>query len=324
MQRGADRRLRSLTDADYLLGVSDLTRQGDLRYVVNGSPFLDPAHDVPKLVALPPLLDAADRVDRDDDDLAAIKDLLDAGSGSLGGARPKASVRGDDGQLLIAKFPHRGDAWDVMAWENTALDLAEAAGLTVPGHRLVSLGGRSVLLLDRFDRMADQRRAGYLSAMSLLGARDGDERDYLDMADALTEHGAAVTTDLTELYRRVVMSVAVHNTDDHLRNHGLLRAPGGWRLSPVFDVNPDPDPGRGRSTSIVGAVSPDDEPEAVLELASSCRLTRARAAAVIEQVCSAVRRWREVAARNGIGAAEQARFADVLDERLAALTRLTA
>lgn len=321
VQRSADRRFRSFTDADYLLGVSDLTRQGDLRYVVDGSPFLDPAHDVPKLVALPRLLDAADTVDRDDDDLAAVKDLLDAGSGSLGGARPKASVRGDDGRLLIAKFPHGGDDWDVMAWECTALDLAQGAGLKVPGHRLISLDGRSVLLLNRFDRVAGGRRAGYLSAMSLLGARDGDERDYLDIADALSEHGAAVTKDLAELFRRMVLSVAVHNTDDHLRNHGFLRAPGGWRVSPVFDVNPDPDPGRVRSTSIVGAVSPDDEPEALLELASACRLDRGRAAAVIEEVCSAVRQWREVAARNGIGAAERERFADVIDERLAALRK---
>lgn len=166
--------------------------------------------------------------------------------------------------------------------------------------------------------------AGYLRARSLLGARDGDERDYLDIADALTEHGAAVAADLAELFRRVVMSVAVHNTDDHLRNHGLLRAPGGWRLSPVLDGDPDPDAGRDRVTSIVGAVSPDDEPEALLELASSCRLSRGRAADVIEEVCSAVRRWRAVAARDGIGVAEQARFTDVLDERLAALTRTTA
>ena len=321
LQCEADRRLPSLTDVDYLVGVSDRTRQGDLRYAVGSGPFLDPGHEVPKLVSLPHLLDAADQADAGDD-LAAVKELLDAGSGSLGGARPKASVRGDDGRLLIAKFPHRADAWDVMAWEKTALDLAEMSGVAVPGRRLTSIGGRAVLLLDRFDRQLDGRRVGYLSAMSLLEARDGDERDYVDIAEALTEHGAQVTADLAELYRRVVLGAAVHNTDDHLRNHGLLRARGGWRLSPAFDVNPEPDPGRTRATSIAGAVSPDDEPGALLELAGECRLDADRARAVIGEVCAAVRRWRQVAGRNGIGARELDRFADVLDERVSTLSRL--
>lgn len=320
-QRVADRRLPSLTDADYLVGVSDLTRQGDLRFTVDGGAFLDPGHDVPKLVALPHLLAAADHADAGDD-LGAVKDLLDAGSGSLGGARPKASVRGGDDRLLIAKFPHRSDDWDVMAWEATVLDLAEAAGVRTPSRQLLRVGGRSVLLLERFDREPGGRRIGYLSAMSLLGARDGDERDYLDIAEVLPEHGAQVNADLAGLYRRVVLSVAVHSTDDHLRNHGLLRARGGWRLSPVFDVNPEPDPGRGRVTSIAGAVAPDDEPEGLLALAAECRLAAGDARTVVREVCEAVGRWRGAAARHGIGAGEQQRFAGVLDERVQALVRL--
>lgn len=321
-QRTADRRLPSLTDADHLVGVSDLTRQGDLRFSVDGGPFLDPGHEVPKLVELPHLLDAADHAEGGDD-LAAVKELLDDGSGSLGGARPKASVRGDDDRLLIAKFPHRSDGWDVMAWEATVLDLAEAAGIRTPSRQLVRVGGRSVLLLERFDREPGGRRIGYLSAMSLLGTRDGDERDYLDIAEVLPEHGAQVTADLTELYRRVVLSVAVHSTDDHLRNHGFLRARGGWRLSPVFDVNPEPDPGRGRVTSIAGAVAPDDEPEGLLALAGECRLDAGEARAVVREVCGAVAGWREVARRHGISAGEQERFAEVLDERVGTLVRLS-
>jgi serine/threonine-protein kinase HipA len=323
-QRQATRRLPAATTVDYLAGVSDLTRQGDLRYAaVDGGPFLDPGHTVPKLVSLSRLLAAADRAVADPDDFAAVKELLDAGSGSLGGARPKASVRADDGRLLIAKFPHRDDAWNVMAWEKSALDLAEDAGIHVPGRRLTTVGDRSVLLLDRFDRGPGGRRVGYLSAMSLLGARDGEDADYLDIAEVLPEHGARVADDLTELYRRVVFSVAMHNTDDHLRNHGFVRRPGGWRLSPLFDVNPDPDPGTTRVTSIAGAVAADDEPDALLELATECRLSEERARRVAGEVHAAVRRWREVALRNGIGKAEQDRFADALDGQLTALASLT-
>jgi serine/threonine-protein kinase HipA len=132
----------ALDDRDYLLGVSDETRQGALRFKtdVEGE-FQHPAPDVPKLIALPALLHAADAVARDEpDNLEAIKTLLDAGTGSLGGARPKASVRDGD-RLLIAKFPHHADEWNVMAWEKTALDLAEAAGITVPSRQLVGIEG---------------------------------------------------------------------------------------------------------------------------------------------------------------------------------------
>ncbi len=267
LQRQTDQRLPSATDLDYLLGVSDLTRQGNLRFAQDEGPFLAPGTDVPKLVSLPRLLGAADAVgDRNaGDDLAAVKALLDAGSGSLGGARPKASVRGDNGQLLIAKFPHAADDWDVMAWEQTMLDLAGAAGLRVPTSRLTVVGSRTVLLVERFDRDAGDRRRGYISAMTLLGARDGDDRDYDDIAQHLIESGSAVNRDLAELFARVVFSVAVHNTDDHLRNHGLLRAPGGWTLSPVFDINPHPDLHRPRATSVLGVVSAAEEVEAIMD-----------------------------------------------------------
>jgi serine/threonine-protein kinase HipA len=323
LQRQSANRLPSATEVDYLVGVSDLTRQGNIRFTVGEGPFLDPGHTVPHLVSLPRLLASADEVaSSGDDDLAAVRVLLDAGSGSLGGARPKASVLGDDGALLIAKFPHHEDDWDVMGWEKTALDLADAAGISVPGRRLTKVGARHVLLLDRFDRGRGGVRRGYISAMTMLGARDGDERDYVDIAEALPEHGAKVNDDLEELFARVVFSVAIHNTDDHLRNHGFLQAGGGWQLSPMFDVNPNPDLGRRRVTSVVGAVDSDDEVDALWELGLECRLTRARATEVVRRVAVAVSDWRAVADANGIVKGEQKRFADALNQQLDRLGKL--
>ncbi|WP_460831011.1 type II toxin-antitoxin system HipA family toxin [Nocardioides hungaricus] len=322
-QRQSDRRLRTATEVDYLVGVSDLTRQGNLRFAVtHDGPFLDPGDAVPKLVSLPKLLASADKAaDASIDDLAAVKTLLDAGSGSLGGARPKASVRGDNDALLIAKFPHRNDDWDVMAWEKTALDLAEASGISTPARRLTKVGHRTVLLLDRFDRSAGTR-IGYVSAMTMLGARDGDERDYLDIVEAIPDHGARVKYDLEQLFRRVVFGVAVHNTDDHLRNHGFLRAPGGWILSPIFDVNPQPDLGKARVTAIFGTVYPEDEPGALEDLAIECRLHGESMRAIVDEVCAAVGTWREAAGRNGIGSAEQDMFAEMFGTQLSALDPL--
>ncbi len=156
--------------------------------------------------------------------------------------------------------------------------------------------------------------------MTLLGARDGDERDYADIAEALPDYGASVKADLADLFRRVVFNVAIHNTDDHLRNHGFLRTQGGWSLSPVFDVNPEPDIHKRRVMGIVGSV--DDEPAALLAFADECRLTSTQASALVREVAEVVAGWREAAARNGIRARDIEPFAEAVEYGLAVLGQI--
>jgi serine/threonine-protein kinase HipA len=303
------RKPETLTDADLLVGVSDVTRQGALRFqAARDGEFLAAGTDVPKLLELPRLLRAADASTRDQDDFAAVKTLLDAGSGSLGGARPKASVR-DGERLLIAKFPHPDDQWDVMAWEKTTLDLAAAAGIRVPVSSLVKVDGRSVLLVDRFDRKGPGR-IPYISAMTLLEAHDGESHDYAEIAETLPEVSSATTADLNELWRRIAFSVMVNNTDDHLRNHGFLRERGGWRLSPAFDMNPNPDSGVQRQTGVGGAYDREAAIDSLRRSATEFGLSPATADAVRADVASPIATWRDVASRHGLGAGEQARFAD--------------
>ncbi|GAA1596303.1 HipA domain-containing protein [Kribbella hippodromi] len=303
----------ALSDIDFLLGVSDLTRQGALRFKIDADgPFLDPDLQVPKLIELPRLLWAADQVANDGgDDLAAIKALLDAGSGSLGGARPKVSVS-DGERLLIAKFPHRGDDWDVMAWEKTALDLAERAGIEVPANELLGIDGRHILVLERFDRNNGRRR-GYISAMTLIEGRDGEVRDYVDVAETLPEYGARVRADLHQLWRRIAFSVAIHNTDDHLRNHGFLRDGAGWTLSPAFDINPNPVVGEERVTGIGGARHRTDEVAGLMAYAETFDLDPSEARQTLREVSDATADWRTVAASHGISAAERQRFEPVFE-----------
>jgi serine/threonine-protein kinase HipA len=319
-QAAAERRpVPTLDDRDYLLGVSDETRQGALRFKTDvDDEFQHPAPEVPKLIALPSLMHAAGAVARDEpDNLEAIKTLLDAGTGSLGGARPKASVRDGD-RLLIGKFPHYADDWSVIAWEKSALDLAEDAGIVVPHRQLVGVEGNPVLLLDRFDREG-VRRVGYLSAMTLLEAQDGQPRDYIEMAEVIPESSSATTADLRELWRRIAFSVAIHNTDDHLRNHGFLRQGAGWRLAPVFDVNPNPDLAATRVTSIGGASNPADEVSALLTYSQNFDLTDGQARSVLREVGDAVSNWATVARRNGIAEAEIARFDRTLTQTIDAV-----
>ena len=303
----------TVREVDYLLAVADETRQGALRFASDdGGPYLGTSTDIPRLVALPRLLRAADAVTDDSvDDLAAVKELLAAGSGSLGGARPKASVR-DDARLLIAKFPHRSDEWDVLAWEKTALDLARGSGIDVPPCDLVLVGRRHVLLLERFDRRGPER-VGYISAMTLLQSSDGIAVDYLELAEAMSEHGAAVVADLRQLWRRIAFMLVLNNVDDHLRNHGFLHSRSGWVLSPAFDLNPDPAPGAARVTTVGFADDADGALAALVSAAGQFRLSDDQARVVLDQVLGGTRGWRAVARRNGVGEAEIRRFAPALD-----------
>lgn len=312
---------RSLDDVDYLIGVSDATRQGALRFRRDSeSPFLDPDHDVPRMLRLAELMRASEAAARDEGDrsLAAVKLLLDAGTGSLGGARPKAAVRGDHDELLIAKFPHPEDDWDVMAWEATALDLAKAAGVAVPTYRLTPVDGRNVLLLDRFDRTSDGARIGYMSAMTVLERGDGAGGDYVEIAEAIEEVGGRVKDDLGELYRRAVLSVGLHNTDDHLRNHGFLHSVNGWALSPAFDINPEPDP-KARQTTIAGASHHGDESEGLRELARACRLTPSAEREERERIADILDGWRDAAEANRVRGPELKRFAEEIQSGIAVL-----
>jgi serine/threonine-protein kinase HipA len=318
------RRARRLDELDYLLGVSDHTRQGALRYRVDDGPFLAEDTTVPKLISLPELLHAADHAVADPDDAAAVKALLDAGTGSLGGARPKAAVRLEDGGLGIAKFPHAHDEWDVMGWEATMLDLAASAGLPVPERRLTRVDGRHVLLLRRFDREADGRRHAYISAMSLLGAEDGAESDYIEVGESLADASSALRADRADLFDRVAFSVAVHNTDDHLRNLGILDSGRGWRLAPVFDVNPNPNSSADRRTAIAGATSIEDEADGLRALGDDLGLRLDRAAERVERIAEAASSWRDRARITGVPEREHATLGGVIEAGVATLRTVRA
>lgn len=311
----------AITDLDHLLGASDLTRMGALRLTLGNDPTpVSTGSVMPALADLHALLDAAGVVGGDgtgDDRASAVDALVGAGSASLGGSRPKVPVV-VDGIEMIAKFPRHDDEWNVPAWEKTALDLAELCGINAPNRRLVDVGGVQVLLVERFDRDAGQRIA-YLSARTLLGVPDGADagagtgNDYVAVAEALSDHGGSVASDLRQLWRRAAMSVAVHNTDDHLGNHGVVLGPMGWTLSPVFDVNPDPDPAALRATSINGVTNPTLEVEALVDAAPHFGLSAHEAAAVMAEVEAGVSHWRQVATANGLPEREQRWFASVLD-----------
>ncbi len=310
---------RTLWEIDYLLMVDDQARPGALRFAEReGGPFVALStgdHRIPMVISLDRLLSAAERVVAEDEDDADLRLLLAPGS-SLGGARPKASVVDVDGHLSIAKFPHQLDDWNVVLWEAVAMSLARKASIAIPEWRLAPVLDKSAFLMRRFDRRAGAR-VPFLSAMSMLGARENDaeEHSYLEIADALRQHGAAPASDLRELWRRIVFNVLISNTDDHLRNHGFLyESPAGWRLSPAYDLNPVPTDIRPRI--LATSIEPADG-SASLELALANAdyfgIEANDARAIIGEVGKAVTEWRSEATKLLITSKEIDRMASAFD-----------
>lgn len=309
---------RSFGEADYLLGVRDDLRQGALRFrdPEDGSWLAGEQQGVPDLLQLSELLADAESAERDEATEEQLRRLLRGGS-SLGGARPKAHVLDGRGRISIAKFPSPADDWDVMRWEYAALELARRAGVVVPESSLHEIEGKAVLIVERFDREGEIR-LGYVSAMTMLEATDGDTGSYLDIAEAIETHSVDTAGELRQLWRRIAFSVLISNTDDHLRNHGFLRASSaGWSLSPAFDLNPVP--GRG-SKQLSTAIDHDTEAarlDLLLDVAAHFRLGREQALETLAEVRAATSEWRAVASAAGIGGAEVDRMASAFEHEQA-------
>jgi len=307
---------RTLREIDFLLLVDDEARLGALRFAEKeGGPFLreEGVKRIPPLVELPRLLAAAEHVMEEKDTEEDLKLLFGPGS-SLGGARPKASVIEKDGHLAIAKFPRKEDEINTVVWEAVALTLAKKAVINVADGRVETISNKPVLLLRRFDRDGGNR-IPFLSAMSMLGSKDNETRSYMEIVDALRLHGAAPKDDMEALWRRVVFSILISNTDDHMRNHGFLYdGPNGWRLSPAYDLNPVPTDIKPRVLST--AINEADNTASLavaMAVAGYFEVDDKKARAIAAQVGEAVATWRDEAAKHGIRKAEIDRMASAFE-----------
>jgi serine/threonine-protein kinase HipA len=319
LARSAGRKEHKLLESDYLLGVHDSHRMGALRFrATKDGPFLDDNKDMasPPWTSLRELEQVSLNLERDDaqddPDYAKWLRMLIAPGGSLGGARPKASVIDKNGSLWIAKFPSRRDANDIGAWEGVIHDLATHAGLQTATAQTRKFGGdHHTFLAKRFDRTSDGSRVHFASAMTLLKRSDGDDAasgaSYLELAELVMKAGSQTERDLEELWRRIVFFICVSNTDDHLRNHGFLLGPSGWSLAPAYDMNPNPH-GAGLSLNISETDNAQDLGLA-LDVAHYFRIQDVRAKEIVNDVSSAVRKWRGVANTFGISRDEQERLA---------------
>ena len=256
-----------------------------------------------------------ERILRDEETDEDLQMIFAPGS-SLGGARPKASVKDQHGQLSIAKFPKETDDYSIERWEEIALQLAELAGIRTAQHRLVEVAGKPVIVSRRFDRDGDSR-IPFLSAMAMLGETDGSRGSYPEIVDALARYGASAKADAHALFRRVVFNVLISNVDDHLRNHGFLwKNQNGWTLSPAYDLNPVPVDLKARILSTNIDLEESTCSIDLLESASEYfSLSLSDARVILKDVASVTSTWREVAARAGARSSEIDRMASAFEHK---------
>lgn len=307
LAKNENRAPKTLNEIDYLLYVNDVARQGALRFKTdkNGD-FLFPSEikAIPPIIDLVKLLAATEKIialEEKDSDLQ----LLLAPGSSLGGARPKSSVIDKNGNLCIAKFPKKDDYTNNVVWEAVALTLAKQCGLNTQEWSLEKAGKKQVIIIKRFDRNG-KKRIPFLSAMSMLNAIDNDSQvhSYMEIADAIRQYGATPKEDLLELWKRIVFSILISNTDDHLRNHGFLYVnQKGWKLSPLYDVNPSNDNKNVLSTYITENDN-SQSLELVLNVCDYFEINHHEAEKIIKNMKNIVGNWKQVAKQFGLSSAE--------------------
>ncbi|MFZ4535483.1 type II toxin-antitoxin system HipA family toxin [Propionivibrio sp.] len=294
----------SLTEMDYLRGVDDMSRIGAIRLMDDRGRFLrtleDDGRGTPPLLELAQMMAATRAVEMNKETEADLRYLRGRGT-SLGGMRPKCTIVDEDGHLAIGKFPSVKDDRSVTRGEVLALHLANAAGISVAGSRVVMSDDIPVALIRRFDRL-NGGRIPYLSAGSMIQASREDDHAYTEIADAIIAKSIQPNQDLEELWRRLAFNLLITNVDDHVHNHGFLHVEHGqWRLAPAFDINPFPDKDQELKLWLDEAYGPVDSITAIVDRASYFRLDAAATRRVLGEVFTAVLGWRQVATFAEVG-----------------------
>lgn len=302
----------NLYEIDFLLGVYDASRMGALRFKKDpDGDFLDNNKyaSTPPWSSIKELQFAAENIedDKDNDEIRKWLSILIAPGSSLGGARPKANILDTDKSLWIAKFPSKSDTIDKAAWEYLCYKIALEAGIQMAPSRIEKINGKyHTFFTKRFDR--DQgNRIHFASAMTMTGKNEETIKDnppsYLEIAEFICNYGVNIEANLHQLWRRIVFNIAISNTDDHLRNHGFILTNEGWILSPAYDLNPSIDK-NGLSINIDMENNTLDF-DLALSVGEYFRLNSKQMNQILQEVNTAVSKWKEVATTIGIPRNEQ-------------------
>lgn len=318
------RAVRRLTSFDYLMGIDDASRMGGFRFAETlGGAFINTEDSlrVPPLANVRELMQAAHKIEASEEKHLLpskkwLAQLLHPGT-SLGGARPKASVLDEKGNLTVAKFPSRKDDYDVARWEHFCHVMGRKAGIKVAETRTIQGEDYHILLSKRFDRTKEGKRIHFASALTLLGLTDGDNAStgygYPDIVDFIIRRGGKVEQNLEEIYRRVAFFIIVGNSDDHFRNHGFLLTRKGWELSPAYDINPTL---ADNQSLLINRSTSGSDLNILLESAGDYMLSAERAKRIIDEVKLAMKSWRSEARKLALPQRDIDTFAPRFDKWL--------
>ena len=259
-----------------------------------------PKHRYNRTHQLDELVKAAAAIEEGKRVPAHILEQLEPGT-SMGGARPKATIE-DNNQLWVGKFPEKGDRFNLQRVEYATIELARRCGIAASNVRIEPVGGRDVLMVERFDRQYKDNgylRYGLVSGFTLLDCEeshtDRERWSYPLLADELRRWSEKPDEDRIELFRRIVFNAAVTNNDDHPRNHAVRRTARGWRLSPAYDLVPVPLVSQERR-DLAMTIGNHGRTASAYNLLSQCErfgLNIDSAKREIEKIVATVRPWRE-------------------------------
>ncbi len=303
--RAKDASLGPLTEADYLTCVDDFSRVGALRLQDENGRYLrsvaDGARSTPAFLELEKILLASRAVELSKETTEDLAYLQGKGT-SLGGMRPKCTILDSDGALSLGKFSSVNDERSVTRGEVLALRLAQLAGIDTAQARVVMVREQPVAMIRRFDRTPEQNRIPYISGATLLQANRDDEHSYTEIIDVMRSKCENFVEDARQLWRRLVFNHLITNVDDHLQNIGFLYSGNNqWRLAPAFDLNPFPDKDRESKTWLSEDSGPISSTQQMLDQAARFELSHPQAQSILEEVTTAVKRWKDVATSVEVG-----------------------
>jgi serine/threonine-protein kinase HipA len=261
------------------------------------------------------------------DDGTVLPQLLLHG-GSPGGARPKVTVARQPAANLcmsgfeplqpgfehwIVKFGARSDPADMGRIERAYAAMAALAGVEMPMTELVHVGSgddaRAYFAVRRFDRSADERIHMLSLSGHLYASHRAPSLDYETIL-AATHRITGSTVEVAKAFRLMVFNALAYNRDDHSKNFAYLFREGRWLLSPAFDLTHS----FGMHGQHTSAVNGRGNPTREDVLAEASKAGIADAEQVIDEVATAVGRWRELAGQFGVNVEEAKSIGSSLDE----------
>lgn len=267
----------------------------------------------PKPASLEELQTAAEKVEKGVPLSPELDQALLHGT-SLGGARPKVLL--DDGkQKYIAKFSANNDLYSVVKAEFIAMRLARKAGLNVASVALRTAMGKDVLVIERFDRVAegDQwRRRAMVSALTLfeLDEMMAAYASYEKLAEIIRHRFNEPKTTLRELFSRIVFNILSGNTDDHARNHAAFWNGKQLSLTPAYDICPQSRSGQQASQAmLIHGGDRSSHLSTCIAAASSFLLAREEAIAIINHQVNVIEHeWQAICDEASLSEVDRALF----------------